>query len=85
MALKTARPERANLGVRPVRIGLLTSSVVRCLICASCAAMDIVTSYRSIRTNVGTCHFLGSGLSLGNRGVTERCLHDRLAVSLERK
>lgn len=34
MALKTA-PERANLDIRPVCIRLLTSSIVRYLICAS--------------------------------------------------
>lgn len=34
MALKTA-PETANLGIRPVCIRLLTSSIVRYLICAS--------------------------------------------------
>lgn len=37
MALKTAGSERANLGVRPVCIGLLTSSIVKMLdLCFLC-------------------------------------------------
>lgn len=37
MAVKTAQPESANLGVRPVCIGLLTSSIVKMLdLCFLC-------------------------------------------------